>query len=63
MKYQPGKQPYQWLAGIIVDESLVRELEGQVGELAKECFGTATLGRETEFHAAEVSIPPECECI
>lgn len=54
VKFQPGAQPYYWLGGVIVDAQLVKQLEGEVDALARECFGTSTLGRDTEFHAAEI---------
>ena len=54
MKFQAGSQPYYWLGGVIVDAQLIRELEREVDALARECFGTSTLGRDTEFHAAEI---------
>lgn len=54
VKYQPGSQPFYWLGGLIVDAGLVKELEAEVDALAKECFDTSTLGRDTEFHAAEI---------
>src|SRR5581483_100008 len=54
VKFQAGSQPYYWLGGVIVDAQLVRELEREVDALARECFGMSTLGRDTEFHAAEI---------
>lgn len=54
VKYQQGKQPFYWLGGLIVDATLVKELESEVDALSKECFGTSQLGRDTEFHAAEI---------
>lgn len=54
VKYQAGSQPYYWLGGLIVDAGLVRVLEAEVDALAMECFGTSTLGRDTELHAAEI---------
>lgn len=54
VKHQPGTQPFYWLGGLVVAASLVKELEAEVDELSKECFGTSTLCRDTEFHAAEI---------
>jgi len=54
VKFQAGSQPYYWLGGVIVDAQLVRELEREVDALARECFGTSTICRDTEFHAAEI---------
>jgi hypothetical protein len=54
VKFQAGTQPYYWLGGLIVDAQLIKQLEGEVDALARECFGTSTLGRGTEFHAAEI---------
>lgn len=54
VKYEAGRQPYYWLGGLIVQDTVVKQLEGEVDALAKECFQTSTLCRETEFHAAEI---------
>jgi hypothetical protein len=54
VKFAPPVQPYNWLAGLVVDSRLVRQLEDQVSTLAEECFGDARLGRDTEFHAASI---------
>jgi|GEM_PF-4165065 len=35
VKYQLDQQPYECIGGIVADEALVRELEDQVGDLAK----------------------------
>ena len=52
VKYQPGVQPYEWLAGVFVRDSAVQQVERRVNELACEAFGTSRLGKESEFHAA-----------
>lgn len=52
VKYQKGKQPYEWLAGITVKVTDVREIETEVASLSKKYFGRETLGRDTEFHAS-----------
>jgi len=54
VKYQEGVQPYEWLAGIVVDATAVRELEEQVGALAVTAFGSSELCKATEFHASEI---------
>lgn len=51
VKYQEGVQPYYRLGGLMMDESLIPQLEDEVNSLAKECFGTTQLSPETEFHA------------
>jgi len=54
VKFQPGSQPYYWLGGLVVDAVLIKQLEAEVDALARDCFGTSTLGRHTELHAAEI---------
>lgn len=54
VKYQLGSQPFYWLGGLIVDAAIVKELESEVDALAKQCFGTSALSRDTEFHAADI---------
>lgn len=54
VKFQNGVQPYYWLGGIMVNAALVAELEGQVNALSTECFGTARLESDTEFHAKDI---------
>ena len=54
VKYFPGSQPYQWLAGLVVNASIIRELEDQVSSLAQECFGISTLCKQSEFHASAI---------
>src|SRR4051794_39048460 len=54
VKYLPESQSYQWLAGLVVNASIIRELEDQVSSLAQECFGVSTLCKESEFHASAI---------
>ena len=54
VKYQLGAQPYYWLGGLTASAEDIWELETKVSALAQECFGRATLSRETEFHAADI---------
>lgn len=54
VKFNPPSRPFYWLGGIAIPASLIRELEGQVAELAVECFGGSALSRETEFHATDI---------
>jgi hypothetical protein len=54
IKYQPGRQPYYWLAGIGVDSTLLRTMEESVNVLAEEVFGTRAMEKETEFHASDI---------
>jgi len=54
VKFQPNTQPFYWLAGVIVNAESIRAIEHEVDALAKECFSSSTLCRETEFHAADI---------
>lgn len=54
VKYLTGRQPYQWLAGLVVNATIIRELEDQVSALAQECFGVSTLCKDSEFHAPAI---------
>ncbi|MDO8206479.1 MAG: DUF3800 domain-containing protein [Gallionella sp.] len=54
VKFQSGSQPFYWLGGLIVNAEIVKELESEVDVLAKQCFGSSKLSRDTEFHAAEI---------
>lgn len=54
VKHQKNVQPYHWLGGIVVQASLVPELEAQVNALSFECFGSSRLEKSTEFHSNEI---------
>ena len=54
VKFYANTQPFYWLAGVIVNAESIKAIEHEVDALAKECFGISTLGRETEFHAADI---------
>ena len=54
VKYHPPAQKKYRLGGIMTDARLVPELEESVNELSKKCFGSATLSKETEFHAKDI---------
>ena len=54
VKYHPPAQQNYRLGGIMVDARLVPELEQSVNELSKQCFGSARLSNETEFHAKDI---------
>jgi len=54
VKVAPPGQPFHWLCAILVDANDVAAIEAEVSALAVECFGNATLTRDTEFHAAAI---------
>jgi hypothetical protein len=54
VKYQPPSQEYQWLGGLLVDASLVAELDEAVNTLANAHFGSSLLTKATEFHAVDI---------
>jgi hypothetical protein len=54
VKYQKGRSPFYWLGAVVADADLIKDLEHQVNDLAEEIFGTRTLTKETEFHAADI---------
>lgn len=54
VKYGPPAQEHYRLGGIMVEAQLVPELERSVNELSRECFGSAMLSNETEFHAKDI---------
>ncbi len=54
VKYQSGNQPYFWFGCLLVPSDRVVELENEVANLSRACFGRSTLSRNTEFHAADI---------
>ncbi len=44
VKYEQGRQPYQWLAGITVDAGIVRDLVRQVDGLVYALLTAGTFG-------------------
>ncbi len=46
--------PHYHLGGVCLDDSSLLEIEGLIGQLAIEAFGTSDLSEGTEFHAAEI---------
>lgn len=54
VKYHPPVQQNYRLGGIMMDARLVPDLEQSVNDLSKQCFGSATLSPDTEFHAKDI---------
>ena len=54
VKHHQGRQPYYWLAGLIVDAETVKRVDTELAALSNTVFGTPTLERRTEFHAVEI---------
>ncbi|MEE9123408.1 MAG: hypothetical protein V3U14_02775, partial [candidate division NC10 bacterium] len=54
VKYDGKKQKYEWLAGIAVEDSSIRDIESQVSDVAEKCFGSRVLSPATELHAADI---------
>lgn len=54
VKYQRNRQPFYWLAGISVTDSVLKSLEEQVAALSETVFGTRELLNDTEFHASDI---------
>ena len=54
VKYEKNRSPFYWLGAIVADAEQIQDLERQVNDLAEEIFGTRTLTKETEFHAADI---------
>lgn len=54
VKHDPTNQPYYWLMAVTLPPELIREIESQVAALSDECFGTALLSPNTEFHATDI---------
>jgi len=54
VKHHPPAQTCYWLGCLVVTPESLWQLEGQVAELAKDAFGSGTLSRDTEFHAADI---------
>ena len=54
VKFQPDKQPFYWLGGLVASAETIWNLENQVAALSTEIFGTPNLTRDTEFHAADI---------
>lgn len=54
VKYQPTRQPYYWLAGVVVSDATLIYLEEKVNVLSEQVFGTRELLKETEFHASDL---------
>lgn len=54
VKYQVGVQPYEWLAGIFVEDATLPAVEARLNEIAAEAFGTVALEKATELHAAPI---------
>lgn len=54
VKYQKGRSPFYWLGAVVADADMIKDLEHKVNDLAEEIFGTRTLTKETEFHAADI---------
>jgi hypothetical protein len=54
VKYEKNRSPFYWLGAIVADAEQIQNLERQVNDLAEEIFGTRTLTKETEFHAADI---------
>lgn len=54
VKYHPPVQKNYRLGGIMLDARLVPEIERSVDKLSKQCFGSARLSNETEFHAKDI---------
>lgn len=49
-------QPYYILGGLVLDETIIPELEQEINELAVKCFGTETgISKQTEFHATDIA--------
>ena len=54
VKLAPPAQVSFWLGGIAVEDRDALEVEAQVGEIAKDFFGTKALERGKEFHGKEI---------
>ena len=54
VKYHHKRQPYYWIAGLVVTDALLWHLEEQVNVLSEKVFGTRTLTKQTEFHASDI---------
>lgn len=45
---------YFWLGGLSIDARKAKAISEEISEISKEHFGIPNIGRETEFHAAEI---------
>lgn len=50
VKPNPDGQPYYWLGGLAMRDSILQEVESDLSALGYECFGTYDLLPSTEFH-------------
>jgi len=54
VKPNPDGQPYYWLGGLAMRDSILQEVESDLSGLGYECFGTYDLLPSTEFHATDI---------
>jgi len=54
VKNHSKHQNYFWLGGIAIDTNHIKKVENKISDISKECFNNPCIGRETEFHAAEI---------
>lgn len=54
VKHHAGRQPYYWLAGLVVDAETVKRIDAELAALSTEVFGKPMLDRDTEFHAVQI---------
>lgn len=56
VKHSPPDQPYYWLGGLSIDDTMISALEQEVNALAVTCFGAGSgLTKQTEFHATDIA--------
>ena len=54
IKDNPKSQNYFWLGGLAIDTNHIKLVEKKCSEISNEYFNYPCIGRETEFHAAEI---------
>lgn len=54
VKYQPPTQRFHWLCALAFPEKSIQSADRALSDLATGYFGTAILGHDREFHAADI---------
>lgn len=54
VKYQPPTQRFHWLCALAFPEKSIQNADRALSDVATRYFGTAILGYDKEFHAADI---------